>query len=158
MWPLCQDGNTIILLLLLHFPFVKNRRHFWLDLIGRGPFSFFTSQHVTEIYKKEINKSLSFHDLPYSNFCIFFILLVIEREGMREAWIFEKICLFSLNLINVIVPSFRNALRGNICLHLKLHKKQYSFSLVKSITLWAFRSWQAILHALKKSWNCRIII
>ena len=104
-----------------------------------------------EIYKKEINKSLSFHDLPYSNFCIFFILLVIEREGMREAWIFEKICLFSLNLINVIVPSFRNALRGNICLHLKLHKKQYSFSLVKSITLWAFRSWQAILHALKKS-------
>lgn len=60
-------------------------------------------------------------------------------------------CLFSSNLINVIVPSFRNALRRNICLYLKLHKKQYCFSLVKSITLWAFRSWQAILHALKKA-------
>lgn len=46
--------------------------------------------------------------------------------------------------MNVILSNIRNVLRGNICLHLKRHKKPYCFSLVKSITLWAFRSWQAI--------------
>lgn len=52
--------------------------------------------------------------------------------------------------MNVIITNIRKVLRGNTCLHLKLHKKQYCFSLVKSITLWAFGGWQAILYALKE--------
>lgn len=119
----------------------RTERHFLLDLVDRESFSFFTSQHVTKIYKKERNTPLRLHYLPYSNLCIFFfIFLDTEREGMREAWIFKKVCLFSSNLMNVTVPNIRNVLRGNICLHLKLHKKQYCFSLVITITLWVFRS------------------
>lgn len=119
----------------------RTERHFLLDLVDRESFSFFTSQHVTKIYKKERNTPLRLHHLPYSNLCIFFfIFLDTGREGMREAWIFKKVCLFSSNLMNVTVPNIRNALRGNICLHLKLRKKQYCFSLVITITLWVFRS------------------
>lgn len=57
----------------------------------------FSRQHVTKLYKREINKPLSLHQLPNSSlFILFFIFLETEKEGMKEGWIFKRYVCFHL--------------------------------------------------------------